>query len=99
MVARGALGDLLDEAGLAHARLADHDDGRGAAAAHGGVDDAVEERELVVAADERHVDAAGAPARRDDRLLGDPRLDRLLAALGDEGAERSCSGRPSAVAA
>ena len=51
-------------------------------------------RQLGVATDERGARLLRSPAREGDDRLGRPRLDRLLAALHDERAERLVADRP-----
>ena len=99
VVAGGPLGGLLDQAGLAHAGLGDHDDGRGAVAADGGLDDADEEADLVRRgrrAARRRGGCAGRAGRRPPRR---PRRRRAPRDRGRRGRRAGGSARRCAVLA
>ncbi len=95
VAAAGDLGDLVHQPRLADARVADEEQQRRPTAGDGQVERVGEERDLVVAADQRGAGAVGSVAGRQSGTFGHPGRHRGLPALGRDLAHRSVGDHPT----
>ena len=88
------LGDVLDQARLAQPGVAEHEQQRGPAPVDRHVQRVGQQRDLVVAADQRGAAAVRPVSGREAGVLGHPRGHRRLPTLGGDGAHRSVRDHP-----